>query len=248
MSNLSIGIKIEVEDTGSVFHTLDDWGLALGNNNYISDPELETSYINVPYRTGLIDASELVSGRPIFKKRQLSFELGGLRDRLNWDGVISNMRNNIHGRVCRLTLDNDTGYYWRGRVYIEKFDRANRLGQFVLNVPMADPYKYDVNSSAEPWLWDPFNFETGIITYTGGEQITGTGTITINAGHMLTCPQIIVSDLSSSTMTVTYNGVTYSLSQGTNIIPSILVGGESAVTLTFTGTATVQVVYRGGSL
>lgn len=248
MNELSIGIKIYVEDSGQTYHTLTDWGLALGNNNYIGDPEMETTYIQVPGRTGLIDASEAVSGRRVYTKRSLSFSLGGVRQRLNWDGVISQLRNNVNGRICRLTLDNDQAYFWRGRVYVNGFDRFRDLGTFTLDVPVADPYKYDVISSAEPWLWDPFNFETGVITQTGSEVITGSGSITINHGHMLTCPQIVVSDLVSSTFTVTCDGTTYSLVVGTNIIPSILVGGEDDVTLNFTGSATVQVVYRGGSL
>ena len=248
MNELSIGIKIYVEDSGQTYHTLTDWGLALGNNNYIGDPEMETTYIQVPGRTGLIDASEAVSGRRVYTKRSLSFSLGGVRQRLNWDGVISQLRNNVNGRICRLTLDNDQAYFWRGRVYVNGFDRFRDLGTFTLDVPVADPYKYDVISSAEPWLWDPFNFETGVITQTGSEVITGSGSITINHGHMLTCPQIVVSDLVSSTFTVTCDGTTYSLVVGTNIIPSILVGGENDVTLNFTGSATVQVVYRGGSL
>lgn len=248
MNALTYGISIYVEDSGKTYHTLNDWNLALGNNNYIGDPEMETTYIQVPGRNGLIDASEVVAGRRIYIKRALSFELGGINPRLNWDGIISGFRNNVNGRICRLTLDNDRGYFWRGRVYINGFDRFRDVGTLTLDVPVADPYKYDVISSAEPWLWDPFNFETGVITQTGAEVISGSGTVTINHGHMLACPQIVVSDLSSATFTVEYDGTEYPLTVGTNIIPSILVGGEEDVTLTFTGSATVQVVYRGGSL
>jgi hypothetical protein len=248
MNALAYGIKITVEENNKTYHTLNDWGYAIGNNNYIGDPEMETTYIKVPGRTGLIDASEAISGRRVYKKRSLSFELGGIEPRLSWDGVISSLRNNVDGRICRLILDNDRGYFWRGRVYIRKFDRSRDLGKFTLEIPTADPYKYDVNSSAEPWLWDPFNFETGVITQTGAETISGSGTITIQHGNMLTCPSIVVSEQISPTFTVTYDGVTFALAGGTNIIPSILVGGEDDVTLTFTGSATVQVVYRGGSL
>ena len=246
--NLSIGISIYVEDSGQTFHTLNDWEMALGNNNYIGDPEIETTYINVPGRNGLIDASEAVSGRRIYKKRPLAFELGGTRPRLNWDGIISAFRNNVNGRVCRLTLDNDPGYFWRGRVYVNDFDRFRDLGTFTLEVPLADPYKYDAVSSADPWLWDPFNFETGVITQTGAVVISGSGSVSIARGHMATCPELVVSDLLSTVFTVTFDGKTYPLVVGTNIIPSILVGGENEATLTFTGSATVQVVYRGGSL
>lgn len=248
MNALAYGITIIVEENNKTYHTLDDWGYAIGNNNYIGDPEMETTYIKVPGRNGYIDASEAISGRRIYKSRALSFNLGGIEPRLAWDGIISSLRNDVDGRICRLILDNDRGYYWRGRVYVRGFDRNRDLGQFVLDVPMADPYKYDVNSSAEPWLWDPFNFETGVITQTGAEVISGSGTVTIQHGHMLTCPQLVVSDLVSPTFTVTYDGATFPLVVGTNIIPSILVGGEDDVTLSFLGSATVQVVYRGGSL
>ena len=248
MNELTIGISIYVEDTGKTYHTLDTWNLALGNNNYIGDPEMETTYIKVPGRNGLIDATEAVSGRRVFRKRQLAFELGGKHDRLDWDGVISAFRNNIEGRVCRLTLDNDRSHYWRGRVYIQGFDRFRDLGTFTLAVPMADPYKYNKTSSAEPWLWDPFNFETDMVTYIGAITVVGSASVTIPHGHMPTSPEFVVSDLLSPTFTVTVNNVTYPLTVGTNRVPSIIVGGDSDVELEFTGDAKVQIVYRSGSL
>ena len=242
------GIQIYVEDSGKTVHTITDWNLGLGNNNYIGDPEMETTYISVPGRDGLIDASEAISGRRVYKKRPLAFELGGIHPHLNWDATISSMRNNIEGRVCRLTLDNDDSYYWRGRVFIQGFDRFRGLGTFTLAVPNADPYKYDVLSSADPWLWDPFNFETGEITQDEAHVIVGSGTVTIPHGHMPTCPDIVVSDKISGVFAVTFDGSTYELNSGSNKIPAIMVGGESNVTLEFTGSATVQMVYRGGSL
>lgn len=248
MNELTYGISIYVEDSGKTYHTLNDWDLALGNNNYIGDPEMETTYIQVPGRTGLIDASEVISGRRIYKKRSLEFELGGIRDRLDWDGVISAFRNNVDGRVCRLTLDNDKNYYWRGRAYIKGFDRFRDLGTFVLAVPTADPYKYSKTSSAEPWLWDPFNFETDMITYIGAITVVGSASVTIPHGHMATSPELVVSDMTSPTFTVTANGMTYPLTVGTNRVPSILVGGDTDVELEFTGDAKIQIVYRSGSL
>lgn len=248
MNELTYGISIYVEDSGKTYHTLDDWDLALGNNNYIGDPEMETTYIQVPGRSGLIDATEAISGRRIYKKRQLEFELGGIRERDSWDSVISGIRNNVDGRVCRLTLDNDKSYYWRGRVYIKGFDRFRELGTFTLAVPTADPYKYSKTSSAEPWLWDPFNFETDMVTYIGAVTVVGAAIITIPHGHMATSPELVVSDMTSPTFTVTVNGVVYPLTVGTNRVPSIIVGGDVNVDLEFTGDAKIQIVYRSGSL
>lgn len=248
MNELTYGIKIYVEDSGQTYHTLDDWGLALGNNNYIGEPEMETTYIKVPGRTGLIDASEVISGRRVYTKRSLAFELGGKREAKTWDAAMSIARNRVNGRICRLTLDNDPMYFWRGRVYFEDFDRFRDIGTFTLAVPTADPYKYSIVSSAEPWLWNPFNFEMDMVTYIGAVTINGSGNITIPHGHMPTCPDIVVSDKTSTNFTVTVGGITYALTTGSNMIPSIIVGGESDVILAFTGNAKVQVTYRGGSL
>ena len=248
MNELSNGLSIYVEDTDKTFHTLDDWGFALGNNNYISDPEMETNYIDVPYRDGLIDVSTAMTGRPVYKKRQLSFELGGKSERLFWDSLISRLRNNIHGRICQITLDNDPTHYWRGRVYLQNFDRFRELGTFTLNIPNAEPYKYNKLTSTDSWLWDPFNFLTDMITTANAWNISGSGTFSVPAGYMPTVPTFVVSNLVGSSISMTTGGQTYSLTSGSNKFPEVMVNGDNAVEFSFTGTAKVQIVYRGGSL
>lgn len=247
MNALSNGISIYVEDTGKTYHTLDDWDFALGNNNYISEPEMETNYINVPYRNGMIDASTALTGRPVFKKRQLSFALGGKRPRMGWDSVMSQIRNAIHGRTCRLTLDNDPNYYWRGRVFVENFNREQTLGTFNLNVPIAEPYKISNYTSADPWLWNPFSFVDGIITYQDAWTVTTSLIVDIPAGYMPTVPTFVVSE-KVGTLTMACGGTTYTLNSGSNSFPEIMVGGDDVVEMTFTGSAKVQIVYRSGSL
>ena len=248
MNELTYGISIYVEDSGKTYHTLNDWGFALGNNNYIGDPEMETTYIQIPRRDGMLDASEVVSGRRIYKQRSLEFSLGGIRERRSWDGIISELRNEINGRVCKLTIDNDKGYYWRGRVYITEFDRFQKLGTFTLSVPMAEPYKYAAQSSGEPWLWDPFNFQTGIITYIGQITVSGSASITIPHGYMPATPEFIVSSKTGD-LTVTVGSISYYLNVGTNKIPSIMVGGDTDVELVFAASAAkLEIFYRSGSL
>lgn len=248
MNELTNGFTIIVEKNNRSYHSLNDWGLAIGNNDYIGEPEQETTLISVPGRDGLIDASEVIAGRPIFSRRKISIEVGGLHDRYDWDSVMSGIRNKIHGQMCHIIFDNDPNYYWRGRVEVNSFDRNRRLGTFEIEMPNAEPYKYALTSSAEPWLWDPFNFETDIITYLPEQHIVGSETITLPEGHMLVSPEFVVANIVGEHFTVTVGSRTYELVQGSNNIPSIMVGGDSEVDLTFTGTANVQIVYRGGSL
>ena len=250
MSNVRLfnGIKITVEGTSNIYHSYDDWGLYVTNTDCIGEPKQYTKYLTIPGRNGQLDLSQAISGRPIFISREIKINLAGTRFRTNWDAVISTFRNAIAGRVCRITFDNDPSYFWKGKVDVKGFESALNLGTFSIEIPEADPYKYDITSSADPWLWDPFNFETGVITQIGSKVITGSGSITITHGHMATCPEIVISDKLSESFTVTYDNISYPLAVGTNRVPAIMVGGETDVTLNFTGSATVQVVYRSGSL
>lgn len=250
MSNVNLfnGVKIIVEDTSEEFHSYDDWGLYITNTDCIGEPKQYKKYVEVPGRNGLLDLSEVVSGRPVYTSREIKIQLAGTRFRTIWDSVISAFRNHINGKVCRFIFDNDAGYYWRGRVAIKDFSSCLNLGTFTIDVPEAEPYKYDTESSSDPWLWDPFNFETDTITYIGAIVVTTTETVTIPRGHMPTCPNIVVSQKTSATFEVVYDSTAYELAVGTNIVPSIIVGGDDSVQLTFNGDATVQIVYRSGSL
>jgi len=247
MNALTNGATITVISNNKSYHTLDDWGFAIGNNDNIGHPEQETNYIYVPAMDGFLDLSESLSGRPIYKNREITIKLGGLRDPMNWDAIISKIRNDINGRRVKVTFDNDPAYFWQGRITLRDFDRFRSLGTCLL-VLDAEPYKYEQLDSAEPWLWDPFNFETGVIHSYGERQITGSGTITIPSGTMPVTPDIVVANKTSTNFTVTFNNVTYSLVVGSNYIPDIVINDEEEHTLTFTGTAKVSIVYRGGSL
>lgn len=248
LRNLSINATIEVESTNTVYKTVDDWGMVIANSVYVSAPELNTAYIEVPGLNGLIDLSEAITGRPTFKKRTLKVVLKRIHDRKSWDSIISDLRNKIHGRVVKISFSNDPAYYWYGRIYVSNFTREYKRGTVELTIPECDPYKYNMESSAEPWKWDPFNFETGVITNADAEHIVGSGEVIIPSGNMYVSPEFIVSNLSSSSFAVEFGGKTYELKLGSTRIPPILINGDEEVTLKFTGTADVLIVYRGGSL
>lgn len=242
------GVQISVEGTADTFHTFVDWGLYVTNTDCIGAPKQYTKYIEVPGRNGLLDLSETIAGRQVYTSREIKIKLAGAKDKTTWNAAMSAFRNRINGKICHFTFDDDIAHYWRGRVVIKDFSSVLDLGTLIIDIPSADPYKYAIASSVEPWLWDPFNFETDYITYIGAITVNGTASVTIPHGHMATCPSLVVSDKTSSTFTVEADSVTYTLTTGTNKIPSIMVGGDTDVELTFSGNAKVQIVYRSGSL
>ena len=249
MSNVNLfnGCKFTVESNNEEFHTYDDWNLYIVNTDCIGNPEQYTNYVEVPGRNGRLDMSEVLTGRPVYLGRKLKIELASARPKTMWDATVSYFRNHINGRVCRITFDNDMSYFWRGRVHIDDFSSAMALGKFTVNVD-AEPYKYSIHQSTDPWLWNPFNFETDIITYQGAWTIVGSKTVTIPKGNMPTSPTFVVSNLTGDSIAMAVGGKTYTLGVGSNKFPSVLVNGDSDVELAFTGTATVQIVYRNGGL
>lgn len=241
------GARIVIDGTEREFHTYDDWDLYITNTDIIGEPEQNIILIDVPGSNKIVDVSEVLTNRITYKSRKIKINLAGTREKTSWDNVMSSIRNSIDGKRCRIFFDNDPYHFWLGRVSVNGFESVLRLGRFSITMD-ADPYKYDFNLSTDPWLWDPFSFIDGVIKQEGGYNVEGSKTVEIPSGQMLVSPEFVVSNMTSSTFTVTVSGKTYSLSVGRNRIPEVLVNGDNAVEMTFTGTATVQIVYRGGSL
>ena len=244
---LTIKATIIVENTGKIIDTLNDWKCAVGNNNYIGEPEVETYYIDVPGADVFLDGSEAITGRTVYKSREIDILLGGKKPREDWDSFISDIRNQIHGKIVRITFSNDPAWFWTGRAYITEFDRTREIGQFHLSIPQADPYKYSLADSTEDWLWDTLDFENGAIDQGSGITISESGTYTIYAGGIAMVPVLNVKSIGSNGLKVTGCGETYTLTLGRNRFPDIVAYGED-VTLEFTGSGTLDIVYRRGSL
>lgn len=250
MSNvLTNGVKIIIASTNEEFHSLDDWGFAIGNNNYISEPQQHTDFISVKGRNGLLDISEALTGHPTYSSRKIQVELGGIRTPKNWDGVISDLRNKIEGKQIKLIFDNDPGYFWFGRCHIEGFDRMRSLGTFTLTIPYADPYKYSCMEFNEDWLWDPFNFDTDYVTEEVEHTISAHTEITIPSGEMPVSPTIIVTNINTYLTVQKYGDArVIDLALGENKVYAITINDDKESILMFEGNGTFSINFRGGSL
>ena len=106
-----------------------------------------------------------------------------------------------------------------------------------------EPYKYDITSSDEDWLWDSFCFESGIINETKDLKVDGELEIIIYGRRKKVIPKITCDN----PIQVVFNSNTYNLSTGTQKVLNIQIcEGENE--LKFIGTGTISIEYRGGSL
>lgn len=228
-ADVKIGEKWLVKDFDFVF-----------NDKTISAPEPKLTIIEVPGTSDVIDLTESITGDIEYQQRKITIKLESGTGKDSYYGKYAKLANYLHGKNMKVIFNKDQGYYWNGRITIASAE-PKVYGSTITIIATVDPYKYETQSSLEPWLWDTFSFEDGIIR--NYYNITVPGSLTIVGRRKRVCPKFICS----GAMTVTYLGNTYKLVTGENIVPDIFLGEGSHV-LTFGGTGTVDVDYRGASL
>lgn len=234
-----IGNGITFDDK---IHTERDWDLK-PVSIYIPMPASKTQIIDIPGGDGSIDLTE-INGRPSYSDREgieLAFDLRG-NDYQTWFMKYSEFAASVHGRKIKMVLDDDPDHYYMVRLQLDGKKTNPVYGEIVFS-GTAEPFKYDICASNEDWLWDTFNFETGVIRELKDLSITEeNNTITITGGGIDTAPVFIVSE--ADNLQFSYGGRTYTMKVGRNRFPAVRVG-ESDVTLTFSGTGKLSVEYRG---
>lgn len=223
-------------------HTERDWGLKL-LSVYIPMPDPKTQILDIPGGDGSIDLTE-INGRPAYNDRdgvELVFDLmDGSYE--SWFLKYSQFAAEVHGRKVKMVLDDDPDHYYMVRLKLDGKKSNPVYGQITFS-GTAEPFKYDLTATNEPWLWDTFNFETGVIREIEEVEITAENNkVTIIGAGIDTPPVFVVSQ--ADNLKLTYGGRTYTLQVGRNRFPAVRVGKED-VTLTFSGTGKFEVEYRG---
>lgn len=223
-------------------HTWNDWHLILTSVT-IASPKAKTKTINVPGGNGVLDLSEILTGHICFENRsiKLSFTLHD-KDSRAWLSIYSELLNYCHGKKMKVVFDSDPMHYWIGRISLSSDKKAKYHSTIDITLD-ADPYKYEIISSLDDWLWDPFNFEYDVIREYGHIVVDKKRTVII-IGSIIPCNPVITVD---SDMTLKCNGKTFQLHKGTQKLYELTLYDEE-YEFAFTGNGTVSVDIRGGSL
>lgn len=221
-------------------HSYDDFGMILSSKD-IGLPKPKTETVSIIGRDGDLDLSEALGEDVKFENRNLQFTFSVLNGAKDWTMVLSKLSNYLHGRKMRIILDADKTFYYFGRCTINAFKTDRTLAMITIDCDV-EPYKREVNSVSEPWVWDTFSFINGIIHINEATVIERKEVNLINQAKIVS-PTFICSNA----MEVEYKGNTYSLPAGTTTVYDIrLREGDNYVT--FIGNGTVKINYRGGSL
>lgn len=221
-------------------HSFRDYGLLLTKfENPL--PEPKTYYVNVPGRDGSLDLSGYLSTVK-YERRILKFEFTSCKGEAQRYLQQSAFFNDVHGKEKKIILDDDFSYYYIGRIRAKEWEAERDVGRLKIEVD-AEPFKYDVISSIDEWLWDSFSFQYGIIREYKNIKVQGSLILTVPGSAVGVTPVFITDSI----MTVKYKNITRTMQIGKNTFYDIYLE-DTVNTLTFTGTGTVSLDYRGGSL
>lgn len=225
-------------------NTWDDWHLIPASRPRFEPPPVKSSFIDIPGGDGSLDLSTALTGQIHYNNRtgKLSFIVAN--DYKDWTALYTEIMMYLHGRKMRAVLEDDPGFYYEGRFAVNTWESNAQYSTIVINYNVS-PYKRDLNGKADDdWLWDPFNFETGIIRHYNNRTVNGTLAVTVYDQGLRATLKITSS---VAGMTVKIGSTTYTLSQGVNVMRQVtLAEGEN--TLTFTGNGVISVDYDGGWL
>lgn len=228
-------------------NTWDDWHLIPESRPLFNPPEVKTKYVDIPGGNGQLDLTEALTGYPVYENRTGSHKFYVENDFKPWDVLYSEICNYLHGVRMRAILEDDPDFYYEGRFEVSDWTSDKYWSTITIDYNVI-PYKREKYSSLEDWLWDPFNFETGIIREHKDLIVDGTLDVTIARTLEPIVPNIMVTKTDDeSEIKVTYGDKTYDLENGNNYIPEILVR-DADINLTFEGNATISIDIRGGSL
>ncbi len=243
-------------------NTWDDWYLLPVSRPVFSPPEVKTKYIEVPGGNGRLDLSETLTKYPVYDNRKGSFTFRVMNGYGEWADRYSEIMGYLHGQAMRAVLEDDRAWFYQGRFSVDGWNSGDTWSEIVIGYDV-NPFKWNRNSSIEPWLWDPFSFETGII----GDKIFKD--ITINSpsswqslsfdtrlfGDVPIAPTIIVSGAPVTGIDVRFVNtyldldITLNLKNGSTFIPDFIFYGQTApYNMYFRGTGKVSIEFRTGRL
>ena len=231
-------------------NTWDDWHLIPESRPVFLPPETKTNYVDIPGADGKLDLSEALTGEMLYKNRTGSINFYVDNGHEDWTVLYSKIMNYLHGQKMKVWLEDDPYFYYEGRFSVNTWKSEKARSQITIDYDVA-PYKIDIQSSADEWLWDPFNFEVGVIREYNNVRVNGEWVVNFIGSRRTVIPTFnVILDNSSNPISLKWSGDTtksFGLVNGKNKFPDIKIKNNTYI-LTFTGNGVVSIDYRGGNL
>lgn len=209
------------------YNTWTDWGLILTGKD-IPLPQIKTNYVSIDGMSGSVDLTEALSSEVTYEDVPLTFTFcaseGSHEER---EALLRAISAAVHGRKLKIIEPDDPHHYFYGRASVTNIVRHGTHTEFAVACICA------------PWRFD---MQETVIVLSVSAATDRLFTVR-NPGVRVVCPDLTVT----GSLKITCNGVTSSATAGTyKVLTFKLFPGENPITISGTGTLTLT--YRGGTL
>lgn len=199
------------DDIPGCVNTWDDWHLIPTSRPVFAYPERKEKIIDIPGSNGILDLSKSLTNYTMYKNREGTLEFIVANHQWpSWINANSEIANFLSDEEFRIVLLDDLSYFYEGTLEASDW-KSNNDGTWS-NITLKYnlyPYKMYILSTGDDWLWDPFNFETGIINTEEFKDIRVDGFKNV---HFYNDAMPVVPEFyfhpTETEMTVTSNGYT----------------------------------------
>ena len=227
-----------------------DWHLIPSSKPVISPPSIKVKQVDIPGVHGMLDLTTVLTGYPLYSNRTGSLDFILAPGFEYWENAKAVIMRYLHGKTMNMYLADDLDHYYTGFFSINSLKSDAATNGLTIDYNL-HPFRREVVASDEPWKWDLFNFETGVIRNWSSLEVDGSLEIVVSDCEEPT--MITVKPTAQMTMVheyENYDGSTtsksYSLTANQNFTGASMRPGTN--TFTFTGNGSVRFHYRGGVL
>lgn len=259
---------VEHLDIEDATNTLKDWGIVPIGRPIIAPPQQKINQIDIPGANGVLDLSNSLTKYPVFNNRTGSLKFAVYGDVRDTPTAYTKMMRFLQGTNVKMLLEDNLEFFYEGRVFVDSVDAKydGTWSEIDLGYDLA-PYRKNVHTSIDEWLWDPFNFETDVIQDTtfNAIQITASASGTWQefdfsglVDSMPVMPVFTVDTINNQPMQAQLynsdlgiNWKTFSLPEGSNSFYDLIFcefTPESKVKMRFRNPGTVTIKFRSGRL
>ena len=145
-------------------NTWDDWHLIPSSRPLVNPPPVEEKMVDIPGVDSSLDMTNVLTGRPRYGSRSGSWGFVVAPDYWDWTTAYETIMAYLHGKRFRCVLEDDPEWFYEGRFKVNQWKSDRNFSQIVIDY-IVDAYKRSIISTTDPWLWDPFSFENGVIRF-----------------------------------------------------------------------------------
>lgn len=199
------------------YHSYDDLHLILASKE-IGAPTVKTMKIDVAGADGSLDLTDYF-GEPKYGNVIHKFQFSTIGSQSEFPATFSAVKNALHGKKMRVILDDDSHFFYVGRLDVSSFTSSKGIGKINIEAD-CEPYKYKAAKTVV------------------SRAVNGTDTIVLTNSRKRAVPEVVIE--AESSLNIVYQvGNVWDLGSGSYTLPELeLVEGENAVTVTGTGNIT----------